>query len=60
MSARAVNQSAGSRVTVSGKPCGRASERALASGQRSVESLAASDLNRWLGPAFDDLREGGY
>ena len=38
---------------------GRAAEIALAQGQ-SHESLVASDIARWLGAAFSDLRSGAW
>jgi len=36
--------------------CGRAAERAISSGE-SQESLAATDLLRQFGRAFEDLRD---
>lgn len=39
---------------------GRAAEIAIASGGQSVESLAAGDVARNLGRAFDDMKAGAY
>jgi NAD(P)H-hydrate epimerase len=37
--------------------CGRAAEEAIAQGEQSQESLAATDLLRFMGRAFRDLRD---